>query len=106
MTDYHTLTEACQLITDLLLKLEQNKESPDLLTLKKTCQDCLDLLNQNQVSNKTYMGLEKFYQKSSFLIGLGQIKLSPSAYQACRAYDRFHFEEVKPKLKVYGVTWL
>ena len=48
------------------------------------------------------IALEKFYQSSSLLIGLSTLALDERTYQAWRVYDAFHFESVKPALKLYG----
>ncbi|MDO4871563.1 MAG: helicase BlpT [Candidatus Saccharibacteria bacterium] len=56
------------------------------------------------VDNKLLISLEKFYQASSFLIGLSTLKLDERTYKAWRMYDSFHFDYIKPKLQLYGPT--
>ena len=38
------------------------------------------------------------------MIGLSNITLNTSAKNAWRNYDKFHYEYVKPNLKLYGNT--
>ncbi|HGR1272331.1 TPA: helicase BlpT, partial [Streptococcus pneumoniae] len=42
--------------------------------------------------------LEKFYQTSSLLMGLSALDPDAPTRAAWRAYDRFHFDQVKTKL--------
>lgn len=96
--------QAYQLIADLEKEFQSTSPlSHDDQRLNQVITDTLtSLQTMTKVTNATYICLEKFYQSASLLIGLSNIKLSEPTYQAWRAYDRFHFEQVKPKLKVYG----
>lgn len=108
MTQPAIIKEAQHLITDLEKACQLSRPTDrDYLRLQEAIANTLASLNKlSKVNNTTYITLEKFYQTASLIIGLSNINLSEPAYQAWRAYDRFHFEQVKPKLKVYGNTVL
>lgn len=65
--------------------------------LKKTEQ-----LNNSILNNSILIDLEKFYQPTSPLIGLGSLKLNNQARTAWRNYDKIHYEHVKHVLSLYG----
>ena len=56
------------------------------------------------VDNRVLIELEKFYQTSSLLMGLSALNPDAPTRAAWRAYDRFHFDQVKTKLSLYGPT--
>lgn len=66
----------------------------------------LGLKNSKKVNNKTFINLEKFYQSSSMLIALSTLRLEGVCYLTWRDYDKFHFDNVKPNLKLYGNVFL
>ena len=83
------------------------KTSPDALRFERNLNHILEVLvKARQVDNRLLIELEKFYQSTSLLIGLGELGLSEEAYQVWRAYDHWHYEVVKPQLQVYGPTVL
>ena len=66
----------------------------------------LGLKSSKRVDNKIFIKLEKFYQSSSMLIGLSTLKLEGVSYTTWRDYDKFHFDNVKPNLRLYGNVFL
>lgn len=66
----------------------------------------LSLKNSKKADNKILIKLEKFYQYSSMIIGLSTLKLDGVSYATWRDYDKFHFDNVKPNLKLYGNVFL
>lgn len=66
----------------------------------------LGLKSSKKVNNKILVKLEKFYQYSSMIIGLSTLKLDGVSYATWRDYDKFHFDNVKPNLKLYGNVFL
>lgn len=66
----------------------------------------LERLKDSEDTGRLYIDLEKFYQNASFIIGLGNVSLTEQAKQAWRAYDQFHYDQVKPQLTVHGNTRL
>ena len=62
------------------------------------------LAKAETVDNRVLIELEKFYQTSSLLMGLSALNPDALTRAAWRAYDRFHFDQVKTKLSLYGPT--
>lgn len=60
------------------------------------------LKKTEKLNNSILIDLEKFYQPTSLLIGLGSLKLNDQARTAWRNYDKFHYEHVKHVLSLYG----
>lgn len=91
----------------------EDKELIQLLSkLNKSYQNCKQdtaddirlqkLKKAEKLDNSILIDLEKFYQPTSLLIGLGSLKLNVQARTAWRNYDRFHYEHVKHVLTLYG----
>ena len=79
--------------------MEDKKLIQHLTKLKKKNQNC----KQNTTDNNSILiDLEKFYQPTSPLIGLGSLKLNDQARTAWRNYDKIHYEHVKHVLSLYG----
>ncbi|VPZ10309.1 BlpT protein, fusion [Streptococcus pneumoniae] len=53
------------------------------------------LKKAEKLDNSILIDLEKFYQRTSLLIGLGSLKLNDQVRIAWRNYDKFHYEHVK-----------
>ena len=106
MEERDVIQEARTTIT--LLKTAFSKgftPSPDALRFEGNLNHILAVLvKARQVDNRLLIKLEKFYQSTSLLIGLGGLALNEEAFQAWRAYDHCHYEVVKPQLQVYGPT--
>lgn len=102
----NVIQNAIHLISSFSEEFEKNGiKSNSELKLKQYIDDTLkSLKNYHVVNNKVYITLEKFYQSSSMMIGLSNITLNTSAKNAWRNYDKFHYEYVKPNLKLYGNT--
>ncbi|MCR8967929.1 helicase BlpT [Streptococcus zalophi] len=99
-----TLKQATTLINTLNQNFQNSKKG---LGDEQRFQDNLDdmirtIEKTKKINNVILLELEKFHQKASLLVGIGQLKLEIDAYQAWKAYDRFHFEYVKTNLKLYG----
>ncbi|WP_438838477.1 helicase BlpT [Streptococcus pluranimalium] len=79
------------------------QSSPDYVRIQRNIREIQSTLERiNKENNKSLIALEKFYQSTSLIIGLGAIKLDNETLDKWRSYDRFHFDNVKPKLKLYG----
>lgn len=103
------LQEAQRLIDHLqqCFQAMPKKGTGDELAFQEVLASTLSLLaRQTDCTNTVLIGLEKFYQRSSFLIGLTSLNLDESTYQAFRQYDHFHTATVKPELALYGPTVL
>ena len=55
-----------------------------------------------KLDNSILIDLEKFYQPTSLMIGIGSLKLNDQARIAWRNYDKFHYAHVKHLLTLYG----
>ncbi|CVW43623.1 BlpT protein%2C fusion [Streptococcus pneumoniae] len=92
--------------------MEDKKLIQLLSKLNKSYQNCKqgtaddirlqELKKTEQLNNSILIDLEKFYQPTSLLIGLGSLKLNDQARTAWRNYDKFHYEHVKHVLSLYG----
>ncbi|MBJ8326051.1 helicase BlpT [Streptococcus pacificus] len=99
-----TLKEASTLINDLNQKFQNSKKGlGDEQRFQNNIDDMMRTIEKTKkINNVILLELEKFHQRASLLVGIGQLKLETDAYQAWKAYDRFHFEDIKPNLKLYG----
>lgn len=106
MGERDVIQEAKTMIKTLQTAFSRDcKTSPNALRFGENLNHILEVLvKARQVDNRLLIELEKFYQSTSLLIGLGELGLSEEAYQAWRAYDHWHYEVVKPQLQVYGPT--
>ena len=76
---------------------------PDDLRLQQIIDQLLNQLKKaDKLDNSILIDLEKFYQRTSLLIGLGTLKLNEEARTAWRNYDKFHYDQVKHVLTLYG----
>lgn len=92
--------------------MEDKKLIQLLSKLNKSYQNCKqgtaddirlqELKKTEQLNNSILIDLEKFYQPTSLLIGMGSLKLNDQARTAWRNYDKFHYEHVKHVLSLYG----
>lgn len=104
MTDY-------QLIQATLEHLGQLKKafgtdmpgSADEQNMQVRLTDTLALVRKAKtIDNAFLIELEKFHRAFSFFAGLSSSKLTGVAQTAWRTYDTFHYENIKPQLKVYA----
>lgn len=104
MEDKELLTEAYQLVTELNQTIQSCKQGlPDDLRLQQNIDEVLRALKKaEKLDNSILIDLEKFYQLTSLLIGLGSLKLNDQARTAWRNYDKFHYDHVKHTLTLYG----
>ena len=104
MEDKALLTEAYQLVSELNQAIQSCKQGfPDDLRLQQNIDEILRLLKKaEKVDNAILIELEAFYQRTSLLIGLGSLKLNDQARTAWRNYDKFHYDQVKHVLTLYG----
>ena len=106
MTDTDPIKRAHTLITELNKAYQACKQSTsDDVCFQEQLDNILDFLSKTEtVDNRFLIELEKFYQTSSLLMGLSAINPDAPTRAAWRAYDRFHFDQVKTKLSLYGPT--
>ena len=104
MEDKALLTEAYQLVSKLNQTIQNCKQGlPDDLRLQQNIDEILRALKKvEKVDNAILIELEIFYQRTSLLIGLGSLKLNDQARTAWRNYDKFHYDQVKHVLTLYG----
>ena len=104
MEDKALLTEAYQLVSKLNQTIQSCKQGlPDDLRLQQNINELLKQLKRaDKLDNAILIDLEKFYQHTSLLIGLGTLKLNEQTRTAWRNYDKFHYDQVKHVLTLYG----
>ena len=104
MEDKALITEAYQLLSELNKSYQSCKQgTADDLRLQELLNTTLkELKKAEKLDNSILINLEKFYQRTSLLIGLGSLKLNDQARTAWRNYDKFHYEHVKHVLTLYG----
>ena len=104
MEDKALLKEAYQLVSELNQTIQSCKQGlPDDLRLQQIIDQLLNQLKKaEKLDNSILVDLEKFYQRTSLLIGLGTLKLNEEARTAWRNYDKFHYDQVKHVLTLYG----
>ena len=104
MTVTDPIKRAQVLITELNKAYQVCKQATaDDVRFQEQLDNILDFLSQTEtVDNRFLIELEKFYQTSSLLMGLSALNPDAPTRAAWRAYDRFHFDQVKTKLSLYG----
>ena len=104
MEDKELILEAYQLISELNKAYQTCKQgTADEIRLQELLNTTMqELKKAEKLDNSILIDLEKFYQRTSLLIGLGSLKLNDQARIACRNYDKFHYEHVKHVLTLYG----
>ena len=104
MEDKALITEAYQLLSELNQSFQNCKQgTADDFRLQELLNTILkELKKAETVNNSILIDLEKFYQRTSLLIGLGSLKLNDQTRTAWRNYDKFHYEHVKHVLTLYG----
>ena len=109
MEDKELITNATQLLSELNKSFQSCKQgTADDFRLQELLNATLqELKKAEKLDNSILIDLEKFYQRTSLLIGLGSLKLNDQARTAWRNYDKFHYEHVKHVLTLYGpVFWI
>ena len=100
MTDSDPIKRAQTLITELNKAYQIcKKATADDVRFQEQLDNILRFLSKAEtVDNRFLIELEKFYQTSSLLLGLSALNPDAPTRAAWRAYDRFHFDQVKTKL--------
>ncbi|MDG3142051.1 hypothetical protein MKL29_04210 [Streptococcus suis] len=108
MEDNVLLAQAQDIIETFRSSVESNlSDSRDKQKLLELTDDLLATISDKvKVTNKILIEMEKFYQSTSMIIGLSLSDSKSGIYESWRAYDKFHFNHVKPNLTVYGNTFL
>lgn len=97
--------EAYSLINELYIVFQVMSQPVhyDTLKFQENIQEILTVLkNSKSVDNVLLIALEKFYQRTSRLIGISSLEVSEELKKAWLRYDQFHYRQVKPNLKLYG----
>ena len=104
MEDKELITNATQLLSELNKSFQICKQgTADDIRLQELLNTTMkELKKAEKLNNSILIDLEKFYQRTSLLIGLGSLKLNDQARTAWRNYDKFHCEHVKHVLTLYG----
>lgn len=100
MTDTNPIKRAQALITELNQAYQVCKQATaDDVRFQKQLDNILRFLSKAEtVDNRFLIELEKFYQTSSLLMGLSALNPDTPTRATWRAYDRFHFDQVKTRL--------
>lgn len=103
MEDKELITETYQLLSELNKSYQSCKQgTADDFRLQELLNSTLkELKKAENLDNSILIDLEKFYQSTSLMIGLGSLKLNNQARTAWRNYDKFHYEQVKHVLTIY-----
>ena len=106
MADTDPIKRAQALITELNKAYQVCKQATaDDVRFQEQLDNILRFLSKTEtVDNRFFIELEKFYQTSSLLMGFSALNPDAPTRAAWRAYDRFHFDQVKTKLNLYGPT--
>ena len=106
MTETDPIKRAQTLITELNKAYQVCKQATaDDVRFQEQLDNILDFLSKIEtVDSRFLIELEKFYQTSSLLMGLSALNPDAPTRASWRAYDRFHFDQVKTKLSLYGPT--
>ncbi len=104
MKDKELITNATQLLSELNKSFQSCKQSTaDDIRLQELLNTTLqELKKAEKLNNSILIDLEKFYQRTSLLIGLGSLKLNDQARTAWRNYDKLHYDHIKHVLTLYG----
>ncbi|MBZ2086197.1 helicase BlpT [Streptococcus oralis] len=104
MEDKVLINQAHQLLSGLNKSYQSCKQgTADDLRLQELLNTTLkELKKAEKLDNSILINLEKFYQRTSLLIGLGNLKLNEQTRTAWRNYDKFHYQHVKHVLNLYG----
>ena len=104
MEDKELITNTTQLLSELNKSFQSCKlGTADGIRLQELLNTTLqELKKAEKLNNSILIDLEKCYQPTSLLIGLGSLKLNDQACTAWRNYDKFHYEHVKHLLTLYG----
>lgn len=102
------ITNATQLLSELNKSFQSCKQGrADDIRLQELLNITLqELKKAEKLNNSILIDLEKFYQRTSLLIGLSSLKLNDQARIAWRNYDKFHYEHVKHLLTLYGPVFV
>ena len=104
MEDKELITNAPQLLSVLNKSFQSCKQgTADDIRLQELLNTTMqELKKAEKLDNSILIDLEKFYQPTSLLIGLGSLKLNDQARTVWRNYDKFHYEYIKHLLTLYG----
>ena len=103
MEDKELITNTTQLLAELNKSFQSCKQGrADDIRLQELLRTTTkELKKAEKLNNSILIDLEKFYQRTSLLIGIGSLKLNDQARIAWRNYDKFHYEQVKHVLTIY-----
>ena len=104
MEDKELITNATQLLSELNKIFQSCTQGmADDIRLQELLNTTLqELKKAEKLDNSILIDLEKFYQRTSLLIGLGSLKLNDQARTAWRNYNKFNYVHVKHVLTLYG----
>ncbi|CVL38484.1 hypothetical protein [Streptococcus pneumoniae] len=107
MEDKELITNATQLLSELNKSFQSCKQGTanDIRPQELLNTTLQELKKAEKLNNSILIDLEKFYQRTSLLIGLGSLKLNDQARISWRNYNKFHYEHVKHLLTLYGLIF-
>ena len=102
MEDKELITNATQLLSELNKSFQSCKQgTADDIRLQELLNSTMqELKKAEKLNNSILIDLEKFYQPTSLLIGLGSLKLNDQARISWHNYDKFHYDHVKHVLSL------
>ena len=104
MEDKELIANATQLLSELNKNFQSCKQGrADDIRLQELLNTTVqEIKKAEKLNNSILIDLEKCYQSTSLLIGLGSLKLNDQARTAWLNYDKLHHEHVKHVLTLYG----
>ncbi len=104
METAYILQDTLALIQDLNRTFQADKRgTADEQRLQHNLTETIRILTESKsVTNTELIAIEKFYRSSSFLIGLGDLRLSETSKQAWKSFDRYYYQTIREELKLYG----
>ena len=108
MEDKELITNATQLLSELNKSFQICKQgTADDIRLQELLNTTIkELKKAEKLNNSILIDLEKFYQPTSLMIGIGSLKLNDQACIAWRNYDKSHYEHGKHLLTLYGPVFV
>ncbi|HFH9837075.1 TPA: helicase BlpT [Streptococcus suis] len=104
MDTTHIIQDTLALIQDLNQAFQVDKVgTADEQRFQHNVTETIRILSEaKSVTNSELIAIEKFYRSTSFLVGLGDLRLSEKSRQAWKAFDRYYYQTIREELKLYG----
>lgn len=81
-------------------------DSPDERAMAERLTEIVAFVRRARtVDNNFLIELERFHHSFVVLVGLSTSKLTEASLEDWKAYDKFHYEEIKTRLSLYGTAF-